>query len=205
VTLYFNLPPGVRYIVNREGEPVLQESKTNRGLCIEGVATKYSTMMYESSGRWINVMPGAFTVSMKHEAPIECWLDHSSKLVLKGCLVELFDDEEALNFRVHLSESEICNHARDLVESGLYSQCSLGWHSSAISKRNIGGTEVNFILGGTLTELSILPTGACPTTHCQISRLADCGTLEHDCKSFRMKSDNSFMELRRSLKRLEEQ
>jgi HK97 family phage prohead protease len=201
--------PDTRYIFS-DGKFVKQTPirksatrRSNRGFVIEGIGTKCNTIMYESSGRYINIQPGAFDISMKYEAPVQLWLDHDSKLAMPGCRVELFSDEEGLNFRATLDDSELAGHARDLVESGLYTQVSLGWHSSKISKREIGGHEINFILAGTLTEVSLLPTGACPTTHCQVSRLADCGTLEHDCKSFRFKSDNDFVALRRAFQKLE--
>jgi HK97 family phage prohead protease len=201
--------PGTRYIFS-DGKFVKQKPiresttrRSNRGFVIEGIGTKYNTIMYESSGRYIDIQPGAFDISLKYEAPVKLRLDHDSKLAMPGCRVELFSDEEGLNFRVHLSDSEICNHARDLVESGLYSQCSLGWHSSKISKRDIGGTEVNFILAGTLTEVSLLPTGACPTTHCQVSELKNCRSLREDVESKKFRSDNSYVELQRALQRLD--
>jgi HK97 family phage prohead protease len=199
---YGNLEPG-RYTVDRYGHATKQETKTNRGFVIEGVASKYDTILFHERLKYVNIQSGAFDVSIKYEAPVECWIDHDKSLCLKGCRVELFSDENALNFRVHLNDSEIAGHARDLVECGLYSQVSLGWHSSKTITRDIGGTDVVFILQGTLTEISLVPAGAIKTTHAQVSEMKNCGTLAED--GLRFKSDNSFMELRRSLKRLEEQ
>ena len=136
------LEPGQRYTVGANGVPVKQKSRSNRGLCIDGIATKYDSIMFESSDRYINVQPGAFAHSMKYEVPVECRLDHNPKLVLKDCRVELLSDEEAMYFRVHLQDSEICNQARDLIEAGLYTQCSLGWHSSkTITRAYLAGLE----------------------------------------------------------------
>jgi HK97 family phage prohead protease len=199
-----NYEAGVRYVVRADGVAVKKPGRSNKGLVIEGVATKYSTIMYESTGRYVNIMPGAFDISLKYpEAPIQLRLDHDKKLAMPGCRIELFSDEEGLNFRAHLDDSELACHARDLVQAKIYTQVSLGWHSSVISKRQIGDHEVNFILRGTLKEVSILPSGAVPSTHCEVKRLSDCGTLEKDCKSFRMKSDNDFVAIRRALQKLE--
>jgi HK97 family phage prohead protease len=201
VTRYFGLEPG-RYVVDRDGRPVLQKSRTNRGLVVEGVASKYDKILFHDRLKYINIQPGAFDVSIKHEA-VECWLDHDKTLRLKGCRVELLSNDEALNFRVHLDDSEIAGQARELVECGLYSQVSLGWHSSKTITHDIGGTNVVFILQGTLTEISLVPAAAIKTTHAQVSELKGCKSLAED--SLRFKSDNSFMELRRSLKRLEQE
>jgi HK97 family phage prohead protease len=207
VTEFEGLEPG-RYIVV-DGIAVKQHAKktrSNRGLVIEGVATKYDTILYHDSfgpGRYINIQPGAFDISLKYEAPVQLWLNHDSKLAMPGCRVELFDGEEALHFRAHLDDSECAFHAHDLVASGLYTQVSLGWHSSKTILHEIERKQLTYIVAGTLTELSIVPKGAVPSTHCQVSRLADIGTLEHDSKSLRFKSDNTAATFSRALKRLE--
>jgi HK97 family phage prohead protease len=201
---YGHLAPG-HYKVDRFGHVTKQETRTLRGFVIEGVASKYDTILFHERLKYINIQPGAFDISMKYEAPVECWLDHEKSLCLKGCRVELFSDEQALNFRVHLDDSEIAGHARDLVECGLYSQVSLGWHSSKKITRDIGGTNVVFILQGTLTEISLVPAGAIKTTHAQVSKLKDCRSLAEDCKSLKFRADNSYVELQRALSRLETQ
>src|SRR5258708_35120607 len=98
---------GARYLVGDDGVAVKQKTRTNRGYVLEGVATKYDSILYESGDRYINIQPGAFDISIRYEAPVECRLDHDEKLALTGCRVELFSNEEALNFRVHLIDSEI--------------------------------------------------------------------------------------------------
>jgi HK97 family phage prohead protease len=201
--------PGVRYVVRADGAFVkyksIRESTTqrsNKGFIIQGIATKYSSVLQTQSGRFVYIMPDAFKVSMRYDK-IEVWLDHQKSLSLKDCRVELFSDEESLNFRVHLLDSEICHHARALVECDSYSQCSVGFHSSVVSKRDVVGTEVSYVLRGTLTDVSLLSAGGCASTHCEVSRLADCNTLEDDCKRFRMKSDNDFIAIRRAFQKLE--
>lgn len=203
MTRYFNLRPGARYIVNKEGYAVEQKVRTNRDFVIEGVGSKYDTILFHDRLKYICIVPGAFDVSLKYDAPVECWLDHDPKLALTGCRVETFSDEQALKFRVHLDDSEIAGHARDLVSSGLYTQASLSWHSSKTVTRTIDGTDVTFILQGTLTHIALVPAGAITTTHVQVSKLNDCKSLAED--SLRFQSDNAFTELRRSLRRLEEQ
>jgi HK97 family phage prohead protease len=185
MTRYFGLEPGARYVVDRNGNAVKKQPKTNRGLVVEGVASKYDTILFHDRLKYINIQPGAFDVSLKYDAPVECWLDHDKSLCLKDCRVELYSDEQALNFRVHLDDSELAFHARDLVDTGLYSQVSLGWHSSKTTTRNIGGTDITFILQGILTEISILPSAAIPTTHVQVSKLNDCKSLAEDCSRFK--------------------
>lgn len=199
---YFNLQPGCRYVMSRDGEPVLQKSRSNRGFVIEGVASKYDTILFHDRLKYICIAPGAFDVSLKHD-PVQLWLDHDSKLAMPGCRVELFSNEEALHFRAHLDDSELAFHARDLVACGSHTQCSLGWHSSKHVTRDIDGTPVTFILQGDLTHIALVPAGAIKTTHAKVSRLADCGTIEHDCKSFRFASDNAATELQRALRRLD--
>jgi hypothetical protein len=121
---------------------------------------------------------------------------------MPGCKVELHSTETELNFRAHLDDSELAFIARDLVACGSRTEVSLGWHSSKTVTRDIGGTDVTFILMGTLTEISLVPSGAIKTTHTQVSELKNCRSLTED--SLRFKSDNSFTQLRRALKRLEE-
>jgi HK97 family phage prohead protease len=197
-----NLSPG-RYIVNKAGVPILQKSRSSLGFVIEGIASKFDTILYTESHGFINIQPDAFKISIKYD-PVECWVDHDEALCLKGCRVELHSTETELNFRLHLDDSELAGHARDLVSSGAYTQCSLGWHSSKHVTRVIGGsTEVKFLLAGTLTHIALVPSGAIPTTHCQVSELKNCGTLADDCKSHRFESDNAFTELRRAMRRLE--
>jgi hypothetical protein len=58
---------------------------------------------------------------------------------------------------------------------------------------------------GVLQEVSLVSAGAIKTTHCQVRELKNCGTLEHDCKSFRFRSDNTGASFSRALKRLAEQ
>lgn len=199
---YLGLKPG-RYVVNGDGEPILQKSRTNRGFVVEGVASKYDKILYTESHGFISIQPGAFDVSMKWEPAVECWLDHDEALCLKGCKVELHSTETELNFRLHLDDSELAGHARDLVASGAYTQCSLGWHSSKHVTKVIGGTEIKFVLQGILTHIAVVPSGAIPSTHCQVNELKNCGTLADDCQSYRFKSDNAFTELSRALNRLE--
>jgi HK97 family phage prohead protease len=139
--------------------PVKYKSRTNRGFVVEGVGCKYSTIIYHDRLKYICIEPGAFDVSLRYE-PVECWIDHDSKLALTGCRVETYSDELALNFRVALDDSEIAGHARDLVESGLYNQASLSWHSSKTVTRTIDGTDVTFILQGTLTHIALVPAAA---------------------------------------------
>lgn len=193
--------PGERYIW-ADGVFVKQQSRSNRGLCIEGVATKYNVMLQAVSGRFVNLQPGCFSVSLQYDSP-EVWLDHDSTLALKDCRVELYDGEEALNFRVHLNDSEICNQTRALVESGIYNQVSLGWNSSVVSKRVFDATEVSFVLAGSLTDVSLLPAAACATTHVQISELKNCRSLRDDVESKKFAVDNSWAELQRKLTALE--
>jgi HK97 family phage prohead protease len=207
-----NFESNTRYIFS-DGEYVKQKSirefttrRSNRGLVIEGVASKFETNLYHDRLGFVNIMPGAFDISLKYpEAPIEAWLDHCPALALTDCKVELLSTETELNFRVHLSDSEICNQARDLVACGAYTQCSLGWNSSKTISRDICGTPVAFILQGTLTHIALVPAGAIKTTHCQVSELKNCGTLAEDCKSSRFKSENDFVAIRRAMQKLESQ
>src|SRR6476660_220612 len=85
---YGSLEPGASYRMV-DGVPVKQPAKKNarstRGYVLEGVATKYDAILYESGGRYINIQPGAFDISLKYEAPVECWLDHDKNLRLADC------------------------------------------------------------------------------------------------------------------------
>ena len=92
-----SLPPG-RYVVNTAGEPILQKSRTNRGFVVEGVCSKYDTILYTESHGWINIQPDAFAISMKYEPAVDCWIDHDEALCLTGCKVELHSTETELNF-----------------------------------------------------------------------------------------------------------
>jgi HK97 family phage prohead protease len=199
----FGLAPG-RYKVDRDGNAIKQEPRTSRGFVVEGVASKYSTILYHDRLGYISIEPGAFDVSLKYE-PVQLWLDHDKSLAMPGCKVEVFSNEEALNFRVELDESELAFHARDLVECGKYDQVSLGWHSSKTITRNIGGTGVTFILQGTLTEISLVPAAAIKTTHAQVSELKNCRSLREDVESKKFASDNTFTELQRAMRRLQTQ
>jgi hypothetical protein len=93
--------------------------------------------------------------------------------------------------------------AARIRQCGSHTQVSLGWHSSKTITRKIGGADVTFILQGTLTHIALVPAGAIKTTHCQVRELKDLKSLAED--SLRVKSDNSFTQLRRALKRMEEQ
>ena len=197
---------GARYVVNADGVPVKQTKRSNKGWVVEGEAIKYSTVIlhdFFGPSRFIEVQPGAFDISIKYEAPVQLWLDHDKKLAMPGVRVELYSDERALSFRAHLDDSELAFHAHDLVKSGLYNQVSLGWDTSKTITRDVEGKQLVYIVQGILREVSLLPAGACASTHCQVSRLADCGTLAHDSKSLRFRSDNDFVALRRAFQKLE--
>jgi len=190
---------GARYVVNADGVPVKQKTRTNKGWVVEGVVLKYFHV-FEHDGELKSVAPDAFAISIR-EKPVGFWIEHDSKLALTGCRLVLFSTDDELMFRCHLDDSEIAGHVRDLVASGLYTEMSAGWHSSKTATKNIDGKNVKFIVQGVLEEISLVPAGRVKTTHAQISELRTCDTLERDCLKFR--SDNAFTELRRKLQKLE--
>ena len=203
-----NYESGERYIVGADGVFVKQKSRSNRGLCIEGVATKYNTILYYDSDardRFLDIQPGAFDIGLKYEPPPQFWIEHNPSLAMPGCKVEFHSTETELNFRVTLDESELAIHSRDLVKCGAMNQVSIGWHSSKTITKNIGGKDVVFILAGIITELSLVKDAAIKTTHAQVSMLKDCRSLRDDVESKKFRSDNSYAELRRKLTALEEQ
>jgi HK97 family phage prohead protease len=190
---------GARYVVNADGLPIKQTTRTNRGWCVEGIVLKYFHV-FEHEGDLISVAPGAFDISIR-DKPVEFWIEHDAKLRLVGCKLELHSTDDELMFRCHLDDSEIAGHVRDLVASGLYTEMSAGWHSSKTVTKNIDGKNVKFIVQGVLEEISLVPAGRVKTTHAQISELKNCDTLEKDCLRFR--SDNDFVALRRAFQKLE--
>jgi phage head maturation protease len=97
---------GARYVVNADGVPIKQTKRSNRGFVIQGEATRYNEILYHDTfgpGRFIEIQPDAFAISMKYEPPVQLWLDHDFKLAMPGCRVELYSDERALSFRAHLT------------------------------------------------------------------------------------------------------
>jgi HK97 family phage prohead protease len=179
-------------------------SRSNLGLVIEGVALHYNQVIYHDL-RFQCICPTAFDVGLKYESPVQFWIGHNEKLHLKNCKLELHSTETELNFRLHLDDSEIAFHARDLVESKAYTEVSIGYHSSSYIDRKIGDKTVKFIVRAILGETSLVPAGKCKVTHAQISELHNCRSLRDDVESKKFSSDNKFAELRRTLNRLENQ
>jgi HK97 family phage prohead protease len=200
VSSYFGLEPG-RYKIDRDGNAIKQEPRSNRGYVIEGVALHFNQVIYHDE-QFQCICPSAFDVGLKHEKDVEAWLDHDESLHLKNCKLELHSTETELAFRIHLDDSEIANHAHDLVKSKLYTEVSVGWHSGKSVMRDVDGKPVKFILMAVLKEVSLCPSGIVKRTHAQVSKLKDCRSLRDDVESKKFISDNSFAELQRVIGKL---
>ena len=200
---YSWLEPG-RYTVDAEGRAIKTESRHgNRGFVIEGTALHYNQVIFHD-GKFQCIVPCAFDVGLKYEKkPVQFWIEHNQTLRLKDCKLELHSTDTELNFRLHLDDSKLANHARALVHSKAYTELSIGLHSGSSVMREVDGKPVKFILQAVLKEISLCPTGVVKKTHAQISDLKQCGSLREDCESKKFKADNSFVELQRALKRLE--
>jgi HK97 family phage prohead protease len=169
---------------------------------IEGVASKYNSVLFHD-GKWKAVAPGAFDRSLKYDAPIEIWIDHDKTLKVGDTTtnLELYSDDFGLHFRLRLDNTELSSHARALVESKAYTECSIGYDQGTTELREIGGYSILYILQARLEEVSLVPTGAVKATHAQVNDMEKCGSLEHDCKSMKFLCDNSYEELQRALRR----
>jgi HK97 family phage prohead protease len=170
---------------------------------IEGTATKYNSVLFHD-GKLKVVAPGAFDRSMKYEAPVEIWIDHNKTLKLGDTRrnLELISDEAGLHFRLRLDNTELSSHARALVESKAYTECSIGFDSGKTELREIEGHSVLYILQARLEEVSLVPAGAVKATHAQVNDIENCDSLEQDCKSMKFRYDNSFAVLQRALGRV---
>src|SRR5450759_1530193 len=120
---------GASYHVGDDGiARKVQSRRSNKGIVVEGVVLKYFHV-FQDIGEYKAVAPGAFEISIR-DRPVELWIEHDESLRLTGCKVELFSDDESLYFRCHLDDSELAKHARDLIQVGLYTEMSAGFHSS---------------------------------------------------------------------------
>jgi HK97 family phage prohead protease len=169
---------------------------------IEGIATKYNSVLFHD-GKFKVVTPGAFDLSMKYDAPVEMWIDHDKSLRLGDARtnLDLYSDDFGLHFRLRLDNTELSSHARALVESKAYTQCSIGYDQGKTETREVEGHSVLYILQARLEEISVVPAGAVKATHAQVNDIENCRSLEHDCKSLKFLCDNSFAELQRALRR----
>jgi HK97 family phage prohead protease len=201
--IYGHLPAG-RYLVGDDGVPVKYKSRTNRGYVVEGVALHFNQVIYHDE-QFQCICPSAFDIGLKYKNPVQAWLDHDESLYLKNCKLELYPTDTELNFRIHLDDSEIASHAHDLVESKLYTEVSVGWHSGTSVMREVDGKLVKFTLMAVLKEISLCPSGVVKRTHAQVSELKNCRSLREDVESKKFMSDNTFSELQRALTRLETQ
>jgi hypothetical protein len=68
---------GITQGVSRAMAPIEQKARTNRGLVIEGVGTKYDTILYHDRLGYVSIEPGSFEVSLNYEAPVQLWLSVS--------------------------------------------------------------------------------------------------------------------------------
>jgi HK97 family phage prohead protease len=161
---YLGLEAG-RYIVNKAGVPILQKSPTNRGFVIEGIALHFNQVIFHDE-QFQCICPSSFDVGLKYEDPVQFWLDHDKSLRLTNCKLELHPTETELNFRLHLDDSEIAGHARDLVASTAYTEMSVGWHSGSSVTREVDGRPVKFTLQAVLKEISLCPSGVVKKNSC---------------------------------------
>jgi HK97 family phage prohead protease len=169
---------------------------------IEGTATKHNSVLFHD-GKFKVVAPGAFDLSMKYDVPVEFWIDHDRSLKLGDTRtnLELYSDDFGLHFRLRLDNTELSSHARALVESKAYTECSVGFDSGKTELREIEGHSVLYILQARLEEVSLVPAGAVKATHAQVNDIENCRSLEHDCKSMKFRCDNSYASLHRALRR----
>jgi HK97 family phage prohead protease len=182
--------------------PISRKASRYETKVIEGTATKYNSVLFHD-GKFKVVAPGAFDLSMKYDVPVEFWMDHDRFLKLGDTRnnLEIYSDDMGLHFRLRLDNTELSSHARALVESKAYTECSIGYDQGRTEKREVAGQDVLFILQARLEEISLVPSGAVKATHAQISDVDNCRSLEHDCKSMKFRCDNSYAELQRALRR----
>lgn len=192
---------GVRYVVNSDGVPIKQKSR-NKDFVIEGVACHYGQIIFHDE-QFQCICATAFDVALKHEKPVQFWISHDESLHLENCKLELHSTKTELSFRLTLDDSELASHARDLVESKLYNEMSVGWNSGTSTIKEVDGRPVKFILRAVLEEISLVPTGVVKRTHAQISELKSCRSLRQDVESKKFGSDNTWAELSRKLQKWE--
>ena len=195
------------FITSVDHSPInqnLQRKAASRGKVIEGIATKYNSVLFHD-GMFKVLMPGAFDICLKNDAPVEMWLEHNESLRLGDTKtnLDLFSDDYGLHFRLRLDDSEISWHARSLVASKAYTECSIGYDRAKTGTREIDGKQVLFIYQARLEEVSLVQNGAVKTTHATVNDLDQCGSLADDCKSMKFRCDNAYVELERALRRLD--
>jgi HK97 family phage prohead protease len=165
---------------------------------IEGYGVKYNTVI--NDGKLNMVVPDALDTSM-----VQFWVDHKSQLKLGDTRtnLELYTDDYGLAFRLRLDDSELAERACALVKNKQKTECSIGFDLAKTVTREIDGKSIIVILQARLEEISLVFSGAMSDspTHAMVNDIEKCGSLADDCKSMKFRSDNSFAELQRKLRR----
>jgi hypothetical protein len=105
--------------------------------------------------------------------------------------LELYDDDVALNFRLHLQPGHI-----ERLDGRSEASAAYVVHASEMRK------GVRHITRASLFEISAVHVGSERRSHCIVRDASTVGTLEHDSKNC-FRSDGSFTKVMAALKRLQ--
>jgi HK97 family phage prohead protease len=128
-------------------------------LCIEGLGVELDTLIVNKHGEIILIEPKAFDEYFASGKRPMVWLEHDQTKVV-GANAELCLLDEAVAFRIPLTNSHYATVAKQLIQSGTHTSVSIGYHELRGRNEVHFGHNVRHIEEASIHEISICPRGA---------------------------------------------
>lgn len=134
---------------------------------IEGYAAVFNSLSEDLGGFYEQILPGAFTASLKTNPDVRALFNHDSNIVLgrtKSGTLELQEDATGLFWRCTLPDTAMARDLAVSIERGDVDQCSFGFYCLSDSWAMQNGTPIRSVKTAEIFDVSAVTYPAYPAT-----------------------------------------
>src|ERR1700685_2552763 len=128
-------------------------------MALQGRAVNFNSIISHKGENKL-ILPGAFDPTLDSGATVEFRLNHHDGACIGTTAdhLELYSDENALNFRMTFPATEIGRQARAMAETGNHTEMSIGfdYHGARKMTQRYNGVDVVAIIEARLFEITYL-------------------------------------------------